>query len=143
VNPPVWFAVGLGTVLLSRILNVPGRVPKAARIVGIPLIGLGLALGVSAAQAQGRAGTSVDPKQPSRKIVQTGPYRFTRNPIYLGMALVIAGAGLALNAAGSLFYVPTFLVAMDQGMVRREEAYLEKRFGSAYRRYQKKVRRWL
>jgi protein-S-isoprenylcysteine O-methyltransferase Ste14 len=143
IKPPLWLAAGLGLVLLSRVFNVPGRAPKAARFAGFPLMALGFGLGGSAAATQRHAGTSVNPNHPSQAIVQTGPYRFTRNPIYLGMAMMIAGASLAFNALWALFYVPVFLVAMDRGMVRREEEYLEKRFGRRYDRYREQVRRWI
>jgi protein-S-isoprenylcysteine O-methyltransferase Ste14 len=143
VNPPAVFATGMGTVVISRLLKLPGRFPGAVRVAGFTCLVLGLALGASAGITQRRAGTPVDPHLPSQTVVQSGPYRFSRNPIYLGMGLVVAGAALVFSSILSLLILPVMMVVLDRGMVRREETYLEGRFGDAYRQYRGRVRRWL
>jgi protein-S-isoprenylcysteine O-methyltransferase Ste14 len=90
-----------------------------------------------------QAGTTPDPDQPVRAIVQTGPYRITRNPMYLGMGMILSGAAFLLNAIGGLLLVPVFLLALDRFQIRREEAYLERQFGGQYLQYKHRVRRWL
>ena len=76
-------------------------------------------------------------------IVDTGPYRFTRNPIYLGMVLGLLGLTIALNSLWLLLTLVPFALVIRYGVVAREEAYLERKFGDDYRRYRARVRRWL
>lgn len=143
INPPAVFGVMLGSLLLPRMFSLPSPLPKPARAAGIPLILLGALLGGSALMAQRRAGTTPNPTQPATALVQNGPYRYTRNPMYLGMATIYAGLAILLNEIWNLLLLPVMVLALDRGMVRREEAYLERRFGWRYRRYKRKVRRWI
>ncbi len=101
---------------------------------------LGLALGGSSLK---RAGTPINPFRPSTALVTTGPYRFSRNPLYLALTLAYLGAGAAVNSAWPVLLLPALLFVMQWGVIAREERYLERRFGNAYRRYQARVRRWL
>jgi protein-S-isoprenylcysteine O-methyltransferase Ste14 len=87
-----------------------------------------------------RAGSNVPTSLPTTTIVDTGPYRFTRNPIYLGMVLGLIGLAIALK---SLWTLVPFALVIRYGVVAREEAYLERKFGDVYRRYRARVRRWL
>jgi protein-S-isoprenylcysteine O-methyltransferase Ste14 len=80
---------------------------------------------------------------PTTTIVDTGPYRFTRNPIYLGMVLGLIGLAIALNSLWLLLTLVPFVLAIRYGVVAREEAYLERKFGDVYRGYRSRVRRWL
>jgi protein-S-isoprenylcysteine O-methyltransferase Ste14 len=85
----------------------------------------------------------VVPRGHARALVATGPYRLTRNPMYLGLAL--ASAGVVLAAGGAWGYLGVMLAAavVHVGVIRREEAHLEARFGEAYRQYVARVRRWV
>jgi protein-S-isoprenylcysteine O-methyltransferase Ste14 len=110
---------------------------------GLVLFALGFTLFSWALITFRAAGTSVETRKPSTTVVETGPYRFTRNPIYLGMTLAIFGVGIA---AGSLWVIAMtlpFLVVIDYGVIVREERYLEAKFGATYRGYRERVRRWL
>jgi protein-S-isoprenylcysteine O-methyltransferase Ste14 len=89
------------------------------------------------------AGSNVPTNLPTTTIVGTGPYRFTRNPIYLGMVLGLIGLAIALNSLWLLLTLVPFALAIRYGVVAREEAYLERKFGDVYRRYCAHVRRWL
>jgi protein-S-isoprenylcysteine O-methyltransferase Ste14 len=80
---------------------------------------------------------------PTTTIVETGPYRFTRNPIYLGMFVGLAGLAIAFDSLWLLGTLLVFAFAIRYGVVAREEAYLERKFGDAYRHYRARVRRWL
>ncbi len=80
---------------------------------------------------------------PSSALVTSGPYRFTRNPMYLGMASLYAGIALAFGLLWSLALLLVVLVVIDRGVIAREERYLERRFGDEYRLYKQQVRRWL
>lgn len=90
----------------------------------------------------GRRHTSADPARAPSALVDDGPYRFSRNPTYLGMVVVFLGVAVGFNAAWLLgFTVAEFFLADRQ--VHREESYLEIRFGEAYVDYRSRVRRWL
>jgi len=90
-----------------------------------------------------RAGSNVPTSLPTTTIVNTGPYRFTRNPIYLGMVLGLIGLAIALNSLWLLLMLVPFALVIRYGVVTREEVYLERKFGDVYRGYRSRVRRWL
>ncbi|MGX1184807.1 protein-S-isoprenylcysteine O-methyltransferase Ste14 [Pseudomonas sp. F-14 TE3623] len=90
-----------------------------------------------------RLGTHVPPSRPTTLIATTGPYRWTRNPMYLGMALVYAGIAVSFDGAIALALLPLVLIVIQRQVIAREERYLEAKFGDDYRRYKAKVRRWL
>lgn len=103
----------------------------------------GVAVGVAAAIGFRRAGTSVKPWEASTAIVDTGIYAWTRNPMYLGMALLYAGLALLLDSVAALALLPVVLVIIHTQVIRREERYLEHKFGEPYRSYMQRVRRWI
>jgi protein-S-isoprenylcysteine O-methyltransferase Ste14 len=107
------------------------------------LIVLGLSLSISVVLVFSRAGTPVPPYRPTTRFVGTGPYRYTRNPDYIGQTLTYVGIALAVNSWWPLVPLPLVLLAVHFGVVRREERYLEKRFGQEYRDYMARTRRWL
>ena len=90
-----------------------------------------------------RAGSNVPTNLPTTTIVESGPYRFTRNPIYLGMLLGLIGLAIVFDNLWLLLMLVPFALVIRYGVVAREEAYLERKFGDAYRRYCARVRRWL
>jgi protein-S-isoprenylcysteine O-methyltransferase Ste14 len=90
-----------------------------------------------------RAGTNVPTNRPSTTIVETGPYRFSRNPIYLGMFLGLIGLAIAFYTLWLLLMLVPFAIVIRYGVVAREEAYLDRKFGDGYRDYRSRVRRWL
>ncbi|QRM30524.1 isoprenylcysteine carboxylmethyltransferase family protein [Microvirga sp. VF16] len=104
---------------------------------------LALALFAWAIVTMTRAGSNVPTNLPTTTIVETGPYRFTRNPIYLGMVLGLTGLGIAFNNLWLLVMLVPFALVIRYGVVAREEAYLERKFGDVYRGYRSRVRRWL
>jgi protein-S-isoprenylcysteine O-methyltransferase Ste14 len=79
---------------------------------------------------------------PTTTIVETGPYHFTRNPIYLGMMLGLTGLAIAFESPWLLMTLVPFGLVIRYGVIAREEAYLERKFGDVYRRYRGRVRRW-
>ena len=89
------------------------------------------------------AGSNVPTNLPTTTIVESGPYRFTRNPIYLGMFLGLVGLAIALDDLWLLLILVPFALVIRYGVVAREEAYLERKFGDVYRSYRSRVRRWL
>jgi protein-S-isoprenylcysteine O-methyltransferase Ste14 len=112
-------------------------------VLGLALIGLGALFGVSALVAMRRAQTSPLPDVPSTALVETGPFRYTRNPIYVAFTLLYAGVAVLSNTLWPLLLLPSVLIVMVRGVIMREEAYLERRFGASYIAYKARVCRWL
>lgn len=110
---------------------------------GAPLFVAGAAVMLAAAGQFRRLGTNVRLSQPTTAIATTGPYRWTRNPMYLGMALIYAGLAIGLDGPIAFALLPLVLIAIQTQVIAREERYLETKFGDDYRRYKAEVRRWL
>jgi protein-S-isoprenylcysteine O-methyltransferase Ste14 len=102
-----------------------------------------LSLAFTAFRALSRAHTPVDPLKPTTALVTEGPFRYSRNPIYLALTLLYLGVALLINALWILLLVVPVLVVICYGVIAREEAYLARKFGDAYRQYTAQVRRWL
>lgn len=89
------------------------------------------------------ARTAVYPNQPATELVATGPYRFSRNPMYVGLTIMTAGVGLLADNIWILMLLPVALTVISSFVIQREETYLQHEFGAAYKDYQKRVRRWI
>lgn len=90
-----------------------------------------------------RAHTSLIPNRPATAFVETGPYRFTRNPMYVSMAVLYLGATLATNSWWPIVLLPVVLLVVDRRVIAREERYLASAFPVEYPAYTARVRRWL
>jgi protein-S-isoprenylcysteine O-methyltransferase Ste14 len=145
IRPPyAWaLAVAAGLVLewLLSLPFVPAPVPRA--LTGCIVFAAGLALAAWAIASFRRAGTRVETYKPTTAIVALGPYRFTRNPIYLGMFLGLLGLAIGFDSLWLLAALAAFCLVIRYGVVAREEAYLERKFGADYVAYKARVRRWL
>ena len=104
---------------------------------------MGVAVMAAGARSFSRAGTPVPSNQPVRALVTTGVHGWSRNPIYVGMLLLYAGIGIAARSPWVLILALPLILILRYGVIAREEAYLERRFGDAYRAYKAHVRRWL
>jgi protein-S-isoprenylcysteine O-methyltransferase Ste14 len=123
---------------------VPLRLAASAwRTPGWVLIVIGAGLMVSAVVTFRRAGTTPNPTKPAAALALGGPYRFTRNPMYVGWVLVYLGGVLVVNAAWPLLFLPVVIAVVHRTFIAKEERYLEQKFGAAYRQYKARVRRWL
>ncbi len=147
VLPPIaFFATVLLTLALDRWVS-PGdfaAIPRVSHIVvGILVMVAAFWTAVSGARAFKRAGTNINPHKPALNIVRDGPYRFTRNPMYLGMVLFIVGLGIAISTFWGLFVAGLLWALLHWGVVLREELYLDEKFGEAYRDLLSATRRWL
>ena len=120
---------------------LPGELP--AGWLGAMVFVLALALFAWAIVTITNAGSNVPTSLPTTTVVESGPYRFTRNPIYLGMFLGLIGLAIAFNSLWLLLTLVPFALVIRYGVVTREEAYLDRKFGHIYRRYRARVRRWL
>jgi len=141
--PPLLYAAGLIVALVLQgfwPLRIAGSMMPG---LGLAALIAGLAIAVTGRQAMKAAGTNVNPFQPTTAIVASGPFRFTRNPLYLGLTLVYVGLAFVFNTWWALILLPLILVVMHFGVVLREERYLERKFGTPYREYRWKVRRYL
>jgi protein-S-isoprenylcysteine O-methyltransferase Ste14 len=146
-RPPFLF---LGALLLGlasdRLLPSPFALRADGPIRWIVAGGLilsGLALAATGIRSFLGAGTPVPTNEPTRALVTTGIHGRTRNPIYLGMFLVYGGIAIAARSAWTVLLMLPLAITIRYGVIAREEAYLERRFGDAYRDYKGRVRRWL
>jgi protein-S-isoprenylcysteine O-methyltransferase Ste14 len=134
------FVAGLG---LNALLPSPRIPTRVAWPVGLLLLTGGGFLGGSFIAEFRRAHTPVDVRRPTTSLVTTGPYRITRNPAYLGLALTYAGIATLARTPWAVVTLVPALVVMDRMVIAREERYLERRFGKDYLRYKSRTRRWL
>jgi protein-S-isoprenylcysteine O-methyltransferase Ste14 len=146
-RPPLLYlgCLGLGFAL-DRLLPLPLAHPQLTSIgwaAGGALIAIGVALMAVGIRNFSRADTPVPSNQAVRALVTTGIHGWSRNPIYVGMLLIYASIGVAARSPWILILVLPLFVILRYGVVAREEAYLEGRFGDAYRDYKAHVRRWL
>lgn len=143
--PPLIFAGGLLVGLLLH-RQFPARfLPRGwTRILsGGLLIALAVSLVRQAFGEMQRAHTSPNPHEPVTEIVVNGPYRFSRNPIYLAFTLFYTGIAIMVNSLWTMLLLPLVLFITIRGVIEREERYLERKFGDTYVRYKENVRRWI
>ncbi len=129
--------------LLHWLLPLGVFVPRPWNWLGLALFGAGLAVALTGSQAFQRAGTTRDPFVESAVLVTGGVYRYSRNPMYLGMVLALLGIGVLLGSLTPLLVVPAFGLLVRWRFIAVEEAMLTATFGQAYTDYQRRVRRWL
>ena len=146
-RPPFLY---LGCLILGLVLDhvwpLPLAFPGTTLVrwtAGGGLIVLGAAIMAAGIRNFARAATPVPSNQPVRALVTTGIHGWSRNPIYLGLFLLYGGIGMAARSPWVLILTLPLAVTIRYGVVAREEAYLERRFGDAYRDYKARVRRWL
>ncbi len=147
IFPPAVYLAGLVGGYLVQWLW-PVRVAAAplavwVRLIGLTLIVVAVVLQASAVMLFRGLGTSLNPTKPSAVLALDGPYRFTRNPMYLGLALLVAGLALLGDALWPLLAVIPCVWIIQTQVIAREEAYLEAKFGSDYRSFRSRVRRWI
>ena len=142
--PPLIYLSALGIGFGLDAVMGTGSLPSSIRLpVGSASIIAGAGLMRSFVRAFGRARTPLDPYTPSQALVTDGPYRLTRNPGYLGMALTYAGIAIVTNSPWALVPLPVAIAVIDRGVIAREERYLTRRFGGPYENYTRRVRRWI
>lgn len=143
--PPLIYAGTLAVGLLLHLAFPVRLLPRslARFLFGGLLSGMAVFFGRSAFQEMRRARTNVSPFEPVTALVVEGPFRFTRNPIYLSLTLLYGGIAILANAFWALLLLPVVLMVMRRGVIEREEQYLERKFGQEYLHYKQRVRRWL
>jgi protein-S-isoprenylcysteine O-methyltransferase Ste14 len=147
IPPPTLFLSSLVLGFLLEWLWPLGWFEGLAALARFGLGGLlaiaGVALMASAMGLFKKAGTAIPPWEPTTALVTTGVYRFSRNPIYLSVVLIYVGLALLFASGWALLLLAPTLIILQVAVIRREEAYLERRFGDAYRQYRTRVRRWI
>jgi protein-S-isoprenylcysteine O-methyltransferase Ste14 len=142
--PPLIFlitvVVGVAAHFLCPVLLSP---PTPWRVLGAVFAVTAATIVLSARAQMVKAGTNVRPDLPSTAIVTGGPYRFTRNPMYLSLCLLNLGIGLMLRDLVPVILTLVLGVVLQMGVIVREERYLEAKFGEVYSSYRRRVRRWL
>ena len=146
IPPPLVFvaSIGLGVALHYGVTRLHAPFGRLAQLVLSAILALGaVGLVASAFGLFKRSGQDPAPWKPSPSLVLHGPYRFTRNPMYVGMSMLQASVGLALDDLWIVLLVALSLVVVHFTAVLPEEAYLDEKFGEPYRRYKATVRRYL
>jgi protein-S-isoprenylcysteine O-methyltransferase Ste14 len=142
--PFIWLVNAVISALVHFfIIQLPIVRYGACLICGIVLVILAPMLAFSAVRTMRMAGTNVDPAKPALLIVRGGPFRFTRNPMYLALCLLQLALGFFLNDWITLLFVVPLVLILHYGVVVREERYLTAKFGEPYLEYKRQVRRWL
>ncbi len=145
ILPPAPYAAAMigGWWLDRHAIALPLDLGATTRPLGWLAVGIGLALFAWTLVTFRRHRTTVNPYVGASALCTGGPFRFSRNPIYLGDWFILAGVALLLGTAWPLAFAPLIWVMLRFGVIRHEEAHLEAKFGDAYRDYKTRVRRWL
>ena len=142
--PPLIYAAALAAGLLANRRYRIRFLPRSlTRTLGGPLVIGGIAIGFLGSREMRRVETNVDPYKPTTAIVSEGPFRFTRNPLYLSMTLIYCGISALANALPAALLLPAVLYLMRRGVIEREERYLERKFGDDYLQYKARTPRWI
>jgi protein-S-isoprenylcysteine O-methyltransferase Ste14 len=142
--PPLIFVLVFLTASVVNMFLPLQALPLGWNRVPALLLSLGgLGIFIGAALALRRAGTTVSPYKAARVLLTTGPFLRTRNPIYLAFAWIYLGCACLIASLWPFLFFPVIIVVMNRFVIAREEAWLEKRFGEAYRAYRARTRRWM
>lgn len=142
--PPVFFLLALAAALIAHRYAPTAQLIKAPwTYLGLLFMAAGFTMAIVSAGAFVRAGTPVVPFRETTALVKTGFFRFTRNPMYLGMVLVLLGVNVLLGSLSPFVFLPLFIWIIQRRFIDHEEKLLEQKFGPDYIQYKKRVRRWL
>ncbi len=142
--PAIFLLLFLIGAWLDRRVTLPFAVPTAlGRVLGVVLAACGGVLLAWSFRRFWAAGTSVVPVKPTTALVIAGPYRFTRNPIYLGVLALYAAVAFSFRLVWPLLLVPVVIWVVNAYVIAREERYLGAKFGDEYQQYCARVRRWI
>ena len=142
--PPLLYAAAvIGGIFLDHRWFLPIGSGMWREVVGSALVGLWAVLTATSVGRFLLARTSILPMRPASTFIQSGPYRFTRNPMYVGLALLTISFGLFFNTYWPIVLLVPVLLLIQRFVILPEERYLRRRFGADYEAYTRKVRRWL
>jgi protein-S-isoprenylcysteine O-methyltransferase Ste14 len=144
IIPPLVYLIGLALGFAVTLWMPLRLVPDwVAWPLAGALVACGAVLAVSAVLRFKGVGTTVRPDRAASTLVIAGPYRITRNPMYLGLALIYLGIAIAGQSVWAIILLPPVLIIIQRYAIQREEAFLERRFGADYVDYTTRVRRWI
>ncbi len=144
VPPPLIYLLALLLgLLLNRRLHVPFLPRGVARLLGWPFVGGAMTLAAWFARTMRAADTTMHINKPVSRVVQDGPFRFSRNPGYLSLTMLYAGIAVLRNALWAIVLLPLVVYVIQREVIEREEGYLERTFGEEYLAYKARVRRWV
>jgi len=143
--PPFIFlaSAAISALVHFFLIQLPIMSYNTCLVCGVVLVILAPTLALSAFRTMKAAGTNILPSKPALTIVRSGPFRFTRNPMYLSLCLLQVALGFFLNDWITLFFVVPLALIFHYGVVLREERYLTAKFGEPYLQYKCQVRRWI
>jgi len=142
--PPTYFMSSVAaTIVLHFICPIHQLITGYIRLLGIPLLGIGLWLNLWADQLFKKHSTTVKPFEASSHLILEGPFKFTRNPMYLGMIVALLGEAVILGSVAAFVVPIAFYPVMNAVFIRREEDDMLAVFGDEFRGYMGKVRRWI
>jgi|SRR2546427_6843383 len=143
ILPPVYFLAALLLMAGLHFTFPIAQIFQPSYFGGGTLIVVGSAVILWAARMFNKAGTTIKPFKEPSKLVVGGPYRWSRNPIYLGMVFILIGVGVVLGTLSPFMIVPLFIYLIRKRFILPEEAMLDKSCGFAYAEYKRRIRRWL
>ena len=144
IRPPLVYLISLVSGAVIQLATPFPFLPGMLAVpLGAPLVVVAIALFAYSVTTFRAAGTPVPARKPTTMIVRTGPYRFSRNPIYLAFSLLQLGISIWINSVWLLATLAGAVALIHYVVIRREEQYLERRFGAQYLEYKASVRRWL
>jgi len=140
--PLIYLAALVIALILEWVARADAGLGSLGMWVGLALIALSVIIALLARRQFVKGGTSLRVEVPSQAILSTGPFRYTRNPLYLSLTMLQIGIGLAAGMAWIIIWVVPVILVIRFGVIAREERYLERKFGEEYLRYKNRVRRW-
>jgi len=140
---PILFALGLGLGGLAQWVSPWPLAPWHLKGIGVLAVLLGIAISLWAVYTMKGKDTSLDPNRPTTTLIQTGPFAYSRNPIYLAMTISSLGVALYFNSIWLCLSLILTVGVVHYGVILPEEHYLEQKFGKSYARYRQHVRRWI
>ncbi len=142
--PPIIYLIALLAGLLIDYFYPIGFLPESVSVwFGVLLTPVAIPIALFAVQALKRVETPIDVRKPTTAIVTGGIYRLSRNPMYVSLAVVYFGIACWVNSLWILLLIVPVLIVVDQGIIKREEQYLEHKFAGEYLQYKSEVRRWI
>ena len=141
--PPIYVLALLLGLLLDRRAHIPFLPRGVARVLGWPLVGGGMALAAWFIRTMRGADTTIRIDKSVSSLVQDGPFRYSRNPGYLALAMIYAGTAVRRNTLWAILLLPLVVYVIQREVIEREERYLERTFGEEYVNYKAQVRRWI
>jgi protein-S-isoprenylcysteine O-methyltransferase Ste14 len=144
ILPPTWLLIAMLTMMALH-FSLPGMriIPRPWSLAGILLLALGITLTMIADDLFRKLHTTVKPFEESAVLVTSGPYRLSRNPMYLGFVLILTGTAILLGSLTPFLVIPVYAALIDRVFIQAEERMLARKFGAEWQTYRGETRRWI